>query len=73
MTRTTGFAHRLAVVGRDRGELVEGLAAAVSGRESAGVVAGVAGSVVRPVFVFAGQGAQWVGMGVRLWEEEPVF
>ncbi|WP_435179479.1 beta-ketoacyl synthase N-terminal-like domain-containing protein, partial [Actinacidiphila sp. bgisy145] len=35
VTRTTGFAHRLAVVGGDRGELVEGLAAAVSGRESA--------------------------------------
>ncbi|MEU6201917.1 beta-ketoacyl synthase N-terminal-like domain-containing protein, partial [Streptomyces sp. NPDC047061] len=76
VTRTTAFSHRLAVVGRDRGQLVEGLSAAASGRESAGVVAGVAGvagSVSRPVFVFAGQGAQWVGMGVRLWDEEPVF
>ncbi|MGC4892151.1 acyltransferase domain-containing protein, partial [Micromonospora sp. DT227] len=26
-----------------------------------------------PVFVFPGQGAQWVGMGVALWDVEPVF
>uniref|UniRef100_UPI003EBEE3D1 type I polyketide synthase n=1 Tax=Actinacidiphila sp. bgisy144 TaxID=3413791 RepID=UPI003EBEE3D1 len=36
VTRTTGFAHRLAVVGGDRGQLLEGLSAAASGRESAG-------------------------------------
>jgi polyketide synthase 12 len=65
-TRTTGFAHRLAVIGRDRDELVAGLVAAAAGGEAPGVVSGVAGSVARPVFVFAGQGAQWVGMGVRL-------
>ncbi|WP_435138181.1 ketoacyl-synthetase C-terminal extension domain-containing protein, partial [Actinacidiphila sp. bgisy144] len=46
VTRTTGFAHRLAVVGQDRGQLLEGLSAAVSGRESAGIVSGVAGPVV---------------------------
>ncbi|MGW7696337.1 SDR family NAD(P)-dependent oxidoreductase [Streptomyces asiaticus] len=72
-TRTTGFAHRLAVIGDDRDQLLAGLAAVATGQEAPGVVTGVAGSVLRPVFVFAGQGAQWVGMGLQLWDEEPVF
>ncbi|MFE2189184.1 acyltransferase domain-containing protein, partial [Streptomyces sp. NPDC059455] len=72
-TRTTGFAHRLAVVGRDREQLVESLGAVATGQEAPGVVTGVAGSAVRPVFVFAGQGAQWAGMGLQLWDEEPAF
>ncbi|WP_346168476.1 beta-ketoacyl synthase N-terminal-like domain-containing protein, partial [Streptomyces javensis] len=73
VTRTTAFPHRLAVVGDDREQLLEGLSAVATGEEAPGVVRGVAGSVSRPVFVFAGQGAQWVGMGLRLWEQEPVF
>ncbi|MFI2190958.1 SDR family NAD(P)-dependent oxidoreductase, partial [Streptomyces sioyaensis] len=62
VTRTTAFSHRLAVVGDDRGQLLEGLTAAAAGQEAPGVVTGSAGSlsVSRPVFVFAGQGAQWV-------------
>ncbi|GAA1934699.1 hypothetical protein GCM10009738_03230 [Kitasatospora viridis] len=72
-TRTTGFTHRLAVVGEDREQLVAGLAAAATGQATPGIVSGVAGSVSRPVFVFAGQGAQWVGMGLQLWDEEPAF
>ncbi|WP_208928951.1 type I polyketide synthase, partial [Streptomyces rapamycinicus] len=74
-TRTTGFSHRLAVIGDERDQLVAGLAAVATGQEAPGVVTGVAGSssVSRPVFVFAGQGAQWVGMGLQLWDEEPVF
>ena len=27
----------------------------------------------RVVFVFPGQGSQWTGMGLRLWDESPVF
>ncbi|GHI02676.1 hypothetical protein Scel_09970 [Streptomyces cellostaticus] len=79
VTRTTAFSHRLAVVGQDRAQLLEGLGAAAAGQEApgvvTGVVSGVAGSVSvsRPVFVFAGQGAQWAGMGLQLWDEEPVF
>ncbi|GAA1934732.1 hypothetical protein GCM10009738_03260 [Kitasatospora viridis] len=73
VTRTTAFSHRLAVVGEDRDQLLAGLTAAATGQEAPGVVSGVAGSVSRPVFVFAGQGAQWVGMGLQLWDEEPAF
>ncbi|MEU3522207.1 SDR family NAD(P)-dependent oxidoreductase, partial [Streptomyces sp. NPDC006654] len=75
VTRTTAFSHRLAVVGDDREQLLAGLSAVATGREAPGVVSGVAGSGsgLRPVFVFAGQGAQWVGMGLQLWDLEPVF
>ncbi|WP_425557018.1 SDR family NAD(P)-dependent oxidoreductase [Kitasatospora viridis] len=73
VTRTTAFSHRLAVVGEDRDQLLAGLTAAATGQEAPGVVTGSAGSVSRPVFVFAGQGAQWVGMGLQLWDQEPAF
>ena len=56
--RSVGFARRLVVVGADRDGLLDGLGAVVAGRDVPGVVTGVvAGGVVRPVFVFAGQGA----------------
>ncbi|WP_449224216.1 SDR family NAD(P)-dependent oxidoreductase, partial [Amycolatopsis speibonae] len=35
--------------------------------------AGVADVTGRTVFVFPGQGAQWTGMGLALWESSPVF
>ncbi|MFE2189024.1 acyltransferase domain-containing protein, partial [Streptomyces sp. NPDC059455] len=63
------------MIGDDRDQLLAGLAAVATGQEAPGVVTGVPGSasVSRPVFVFAGQGAQWVGMGLQLWDGEPVF
>ncbi|MFJ2116734.1 type I polyketide synthase, partial [Streptomyces sp. NPDC087850] len=69
------FEHRVVVSGRDRGELLAGLDAVVSGEPAGGVVRGSASSAVglRSVFVFPGQGSQWLGMGVELYGSSPVF
>ncbi|MFI2184757.1 type I polyketide synthase, partial [Streptomyces sioyaensis] len=62
VTRTTAFSHRLAVVGEDREQLLEGLSAPAAGQAVAGVVTGTAGDG-RVAVVFSGQGSQRVGMG----------
>ncbi|MEU6085095.1 type I polyketide synthase [Streptomyces sp. NPDC047108] len=71
----TALENRAVVLGCDAGELAGGLGVLASGGVSAaGVVRGVvAGDVGRAVFVFPGQGAQWVGMGRELWDVSPVF
>ncbi|TDC80817.1 acyltransferase domain-containing protein, partial [Nonomuraea deserti] len=66
------FDHRAVVVGADRDELVAGLRELAGGAAS-GVVQGVAGGAGKSVFVFPGQGSQWLGMGVELLECSPVF
>ncbi|WP_367127518.1 type I polyketide synthase [Saccharothrix sp. HUAS TT1] len=65
--------HRAVVVGADRAELVAGLAALAAGDAAANVVSGVADGEGKAVFVFPGQGSQWVAMGRELWETSPVF
>ncbi|WP_206505724.1 type I polyketide synthase [Streptomyces chrestomyceticus] len=67
------FEHRAVVVGGDREQVLAGLGGLVSGEPSGVLVAGTARSDVRPVFAFAGQGSQWVGMGRELAEVSPVF
>jgi acyl transferase domain-containing protein len=73
--RRSHHEHRLSVVGQTRQEVGEGLAAYLRGEERAGVEAGQASAGARPkvVFVFPGQGGQWVGMGRELLEREAVF
>jgi acyl transferase domain-containing protein len=63
------------VIGADRDELLAALTAVASGDAPGrgGEVSGVAKPVGRTVFVFPGQGAQWVAMGRELWESSPVF
>ena len=68
--------HGAVVVGGDRGALLAGLDAVVRGEPAEGVVdavvsGGVSGGSVG--FVFPGQGAQWLGMGLELSEGSPVF
>nr|WP_086821575.1 type I polyketide synthase [Allokutzneria sp. NRRL B-24872] len=72
-TTRTAFDRRAAVVGSRREELLEGLAALAEGRPSARVARGVADVAGRTVFVFPGQGSQWVGMGLELAKSAPVF
>ncbi|MFI6039313.1 type I polyketide synthase [Streptomyces sp. NPDC051315] len=73
VTSRSRFAHRAVVVGRDRDELLSGLARLRDGSESAAVVRGVAGEPGGAVFVFPGQGSQWDGMGRQLYAGFPVF
>ncbi|WP_158845501.1 type I polyketide synthase [Saccharothrix deserti] len=61
------FDHRAVVLGP------AGLGALVEGREHPGLVTGTASVLGKSVFVFPGQGAQWVGMGRELYAVEPVF
>ncbi|WP_395577396.1 type I polyketide synthase, partial [Streptomyces sp. BK79] len=64
--------HRAVVVAGDDAELRRGLQALEAGESVAGVVTGRA-AVGGWGFLFAGQGAQRVGMGRGLYERFPVF
>ncbi|MFJ6676061.1 SDR family NAD(P)-dependent oxidoreductase, partial [Actinosynnema sp. NPDC091369] len=63
----TRFDHRAVVLDP------AGLGALAEGREHPGLVTGTASTLNKSVFVFPGQGAQWVGMGRDLYASEPVF
>ncbi|MFI0193092.1 acyltransferase domain-containing protein, partial [Streptomyces sp. NPDC017082] len=63
----TVFEHRAVLSG------AEALEALAEGRSAPGLVTGTARPLGRSVFVFPGQGAQWVGMGGELYGSERVF
>ncbi|WP_277681912.1 type I polyketide synthase, partial [Saccharomonospora azurea] len=68
----THFEHRAVVLGRGA-ELTAGLDAVAAGESASQVVRGTTVGSGRPVFVFPGQGWQWVGMATELLETSPVF
>lgn len=73
--RRNHHSHRLAVVASDREGLVRHLNAASAG-ETHPLVASSRGAIYaepQTVFVFPGQGGQWLGMGLQLLSSEPVF
>ncbi|XLQ74318.1 type I polyketide synthase [Streptomyces actinocidus] len=75
-TARSAFEHRAVVTGADREALLQGLEAIAEDTvtsTSNGVVRGRTGDAGRSVFVFPGQGAQWLGMAVELLESSPVF
>ncbi|WP_433662635.1 type I polyketide synthase [Nocardia sp. CA-128927] len=68
------FDHRAVILGRDRADFLRGLEAVAGGEPAPDVVEGVASREPgKVVFVFPGQGSQWVGMGRELLDSSPVF
>nr|AXL05510.1 beta-ketoacyl synthase [uncultured bacterium]AXL05513.1 beta-ketoacyl synthase [uncultured bacterium] len=64
---------RAVVVAGSRDEARAGLMALAHGETPAGVVTGRVGEPGKVVWVFPGQGTQWVGMGRELLDSSPVF
>ena len=73
--RRSHHSHRLAVVGETAEQLADQLSQWTGGQSSAGLFHGqtVTGESPKLVFVFPGQGWQWVGMGRQLLAERPAF
>jgi acyl transferase domain-containing protein len=67
-TRRTHFERRVAVVGTNRAELVDGLTAIAARRRTERVIGDGREMAGRPriVFVYPGQGSQWPGMAREL-------
>ncbi|MGW7409947.1 SDR family NAD(P)-dependent oxidoreductase [Streptomyces sp. NPDC054833] len=72
-TTRAAFEHRAVVVAETPEELRKGLAGVAGGATPPGVVTGTARTGGKTVFVFPGQGSQWVGMAAELLETSPVF
>ncbi|MFC9636609.1 type I polyketide synthase [Streptomyces mirabilis] len=73
VTTRTLFTHRAVALGGERAQLLSGLESLALGASDVSVVSGVAPSEARTVFVFPGQGSQWLGMGRELAASSPVF
>ncbi|SPM42936.1 erythronolide synthase, modules 3 and 4, partial [Mycobacterium numidiamassiliense] len=73
VTTRAVFDHRAVVVGADRDRLAAGLMELAAGEPGAGVTAGRVRSAGKTVFVFPGQGSQWLGMGQQLYGRFPEF
>ncbi|MDK0524618.1 type I polyketide synthase [Streptomyces sp. ML-6] len=69
----THFESRASVVASDAAGLVEALEALAEGRSHDAVVTGTAGRRGKVVFVYPGQGSQWIGMGRELLDSSAVF
>ncbi|MBP5897533.1 type I polyketide synthase [Streptomyces scabiei] len=74
-TARSAFAHRAVVRGRTRDELLDGLRALQRQEDHPGLTQ-AAVPVSGPgklVFVFPGQGSQWPGMGMELYDAHPAY
>ncbi|MDH6543445.1 type I polyketide synthase [Streptomyces sp. SPB4] len=73
-TTRAALERRGAVQADDRDGLLAGLTALAGGTAGVGVTEGaVVKGTGRPVFVFPGQGSQWAGMAVELYDSAPRF
>ncbi|MEV8639057.1 type I polyketide synthase, partial [Streptosporangium sp. NPDC051023] len=73
LTRRAVFRERAAVVAADRQTLLGALRAIGAEGAHPSLITGTAQDDAGPVFVFPGQGAQWIGMGRELLASSPVF
>lgn len=73
--RRSHHPHRMLVVGETTAQMIERLEAFLAGETRSGLVSGrtQASLAGRVVFVFPGQGSQWLGMGRELVEREGAF
>ncbi len=70
----THFNYRISVIGKDADEIKTNLEAYTQGKKAAGLKQND-GVLSKPkvVFLFTGQGSQYVGMGKELYDTSPVF
>ncbi|MFD3704495.1 SDR family NAD(P)-dependent oxidoreductase [Nocardia sp. NPDC058658] len=73
LANRAAFEHRAVVVGADRDQLIRGLAGFLDDEPGRDLAYGRADSRGRTLFIFPGQGSQWLGMGVALLDTSPVF
>ncbi|PJE23424.1 MAG: polyketide synthase [Mycobacterium sp.] len=71
VTTRSQFQHRAVLVGSDRERLTSALTGV--GEPASGAVVGRAGTPGSTVFVFSGQGSQYLGMGRQLYDRFPAF
>ncbi|WP_343243022.1 SDR family NAD(P)-dependent oxidoreductase [Streptomyces sp. SID12501] len=71
-TTRAALEHRAVLVADDRDGFLNRLRALVEDTEMPGLVTGT-GTKAKTVFVFPGQGSQWVGMAAELLSSSPVF
>ncbi|UED87991.1 SDR family NAD(P)-dependent oxidoreductase [Streptomyces profundus] len=72
-TGRAALPHRAVVVGADHDALAHELDLLANGEFSDNTVRGTTAPTGKKVFVFPGQGSQWVGMAVELLDVSPVF
>ncbi|WP_405095197.1 SDR family NAD(P)-dependent oxidoreductase [Micromonospora sp. NBC_01412] len=72
-TTRAAFDSRAVLVGPDPDRIAAALDALADGRPAPELARGEAGTTGRVVFVFPGQGSQWLGMGLELLDQAPVF
>ncbi|MDP7726347.1 type I polyketide synthase [Mycobacterium sp. TY814] len=73
VTTRSLFEHRAVVVAGERAQFLDALAGLAAGAATGEVAVGRTRPVGQTVFVFPGQGAQYLNMGRALYERFPVF